>query len=103
MVELKEIRNGVEFLFKDGTGNVNTGVKTAIVKWAEAMGKNVDVFKQSQKVIEEEERQQKLKEEAAAPAPVLPYIRTTSLFLHGLASRSQVTVTPPALTMYDSR
>ena len=104
-VELMEIREGVESLFKDGTGKVNTNIKTATVKWAEEMGKKVEVYKERQKVKEEEERQRKLKDEEATPtstALVLPmttlpasalhdtydFRKTSSLIQEALASRS---------------
>ena len=107
-VELMEIREGVEFLFKDGTGKVNTDIKTATVKWAEEMGKKVEVFKERQKVKEEEERQRKLKEEEeSTPTPtaiVLPAVPATSLFFNGLASRSQpmTMTTLPAWALNDT-
>ena len=105
-VESKEIREGVDSLFKDGAGKVNTDVKTAIVKWAEEMGKKVEVFKERQKVKEEEERQRRLRDgEATAPASayasVLSNVRTTSLFC-GLPAQAMATATPPASTFYDS-
>jgi len=88
--ELTEICEGAESLFKDGTGKVNTNIKAAFVKWAEEMGKKVEVFKERQKV-KEEERQRKLKYEATETAtplalpPVVVYdtcdFRKTSSFI----------------------
>ena len=81
--ELTEIREGAESLFKDGTGKVNTDIKAAFVKWAEEMGKKVEVFKERQKVKEEEERQRKLTYEAtetATPLALPPVVHDTCDF-----------------------
>lgn len=93
--ELMEIRECVESLFKDGTGKVNTEVKTATVKWAEEMGNKVEVFKERQKVKEEEERQRKLKDSqatATSPASMVydtcNFSETSLLIQEALASRS---------------
>jgi hypothetical protein len=96
-VELMEIGEGVESLFKDGTGKVNTDIKTATVKWAEEMSKKVEVFKERQKVKEEEERQRKLKDEEATPTPtaiVLPAVPPTSLFFNARSQPMTMTNSP---------
>jgi len=102
--ELTELREGAESLFKDGSGKVNTDIKAAFVKWAEEMGKNVEVFKERQKVKEEEERQRKLKYEATetatplAPAPVVhdtcDFRKTSSFIQAALAASRSDSVAP---------
>jgi hypothetical protein len=72
-IELEEIREGVESLFKDGTGKVTGDIKTTTLKWAEEMQKKVEVFKEKlQQAKDEEELKKKLRgEQEDPPAPDL--------------------------------
>jgi len=71
--ELKEIREGVESLFKDGAGKMAGDIKTATLKWAEQMQKKVEVFKEKLRTEKDEEELKKklMGEQADPPAPVL--------------------------------
>jgi len=91
--ELKEIREGVEFLFKDGSGKVVGDIKTATLKWAEETQKKVGVFKENlQRAKDEEELKKKLRGEPNPPVLELPptsdHRETSSLIQATVASRS---------------